>query len=86
MILGIYSVRDKAVDAFLPPFFSRAKGEAIRSFASAVSQADHQFAKSKGDFELYSLGTFDDISGVVTSEVGRVISALELGPEGNSLQ
>lgn len=78
MIYGVYSVRDKAVDCFLPLFLCRSKGEAIRSFSAAVGKPDHQFHNNRGDYELYSLGTFDDASGVLTSECVRVLSALEV--------
>jgi hypothetical protein len=79
MIMYAYSVHDKAANAFLPLFFARAKGEAIRSFVSAVSDANHQFAKSKGDYTLYACGSFDDASGVLSpQEPDRVLSALEV--------
>lgn len=78
MIMNLFAVRDKAVDAFLPLFPARSKGEAIRSFSAAVGDPKHQFYVNRGDFELYQLGTFDDISGLITSECVRVLSALEV--------
>lgn len=80
MIMQAFSVHDIAVGAFLPVFFARSKGEAIRSFAAAVNDAGHQFAKSKGDYNLFFLGGFDDNSGMlIPSELGpeRVIGAIE---------
>lgn len=78
MILQVFAVRDKAVDAFMPPFYARSKGEAIRSFSAAVGDGKHQFHNNRGDYELYQIGEFDDNSGVLTSECSRVISALEV--------
>lgn len=82
MIMYAFSVHDKAAGAFLPIFFARAKGEAIRSFAGACQQPDHQFAKNKGDYCLYAVGSFDDSNGLFESmEPQRVLSALEVAPE-----
>lgn len=83
MMLEVFSVYDKAVGAFLPPFFSRSRGEAIRSFMEACSNAEHQFNKHRADYTLYVFGAWNDNSG--SFEVGepmRLISALEIeGPD-----
>lgn len=82
MIVQAFSVHDKAAGAFLPMFFARTKGEAIRSFSLAVSDAKHQFAVTKGDYTLYLLGSFDDLSGMFSPvEPERVLSALEVSVE-----
>lgn len=65
MILEIYAVKDKQVDAFLQPFFSPTLGSALRSLTEVVKDPNHSFAKNVGDFTLYRLGTFDDGSGLV---------------------
>lgn len=79
MILFCYSVHDKAAEAFLPPFYVRSKGEAIRSFTAAVNDPKHQFHASKGDYTLYLNGQFDDRSGVFGAvEPERVMSGLEV--------
>lgn len=79
MNLQLYSVYDKAVGCFLPPFCCRSKGEAVRSFMAAVQNSNHEFAKSPSDFTLFYLGRFHDESGLCDSGQGpeRIISALE---------
>jgi hypothetical protein len=78
MRLKVYTVHDKAVGAFLQPFFSRSKGEAIRSFTEACNDANSQFNKHAGDYVLFELGEYDDGSSLFAcSEPVRVISALE---------
>lgn len=78
MKLLAYSVRDEAVQAFLPPFYVRHLGEAIRSFSDAALDAQHQFYKHRSHYVLYAVGSFDDASGLFQSaEPVRVISALE---------
>lgn len=66
MIMEIYSVKDKQVDAFLQPFFSPTLGAAVRSLTAVVADANHEFAKNTSDFTLYRLGSFDDATGSLT--------------------
>lgn len=80
MKLIVFSVYDKAVGAFLPPFFLRSKGEAIRSFSSAVGDAKHQFATNRSDYALFELGSWDDGNGMLEplATPMKVIEALEV--------
>lgn len=78
MKLVVASVLDKAVGAFLQPFFARSKGEAIRSFSDACGNPEQAFVKHPDDFVLYLFGTFDDGSGMFeVAEPVRVVSARE---------
>lgn len=79
MIYEVYSVMDKAVKAFLPPIFTRTRGEVMRSFAATVNEAGNQMHKYSSDYTLYFLGSFDDNSGIFTStDPQRVVSANEV--------
>lgn len=78
MKLSVFAVYDKAVQAYLQPFYSRTKGEALRSFSEACNQADHNFHKHAADYSLMFLGEYDDHSGTFdASDPVRVISAFE---------
>jgi len=80
MIFKAFSVRDQAVEAFLPLFLVRSRGEAIRSFSQAVLDPNHQFAKHKSDFVLFELGEWDDVAGLFAPcEPVRVLSGIEVG-------
>lgn len=81
MILFLYSVRDAKVEAFLPPFFERAHGAAIRSFEQACKDPAHSFAKASTDFALYYVGSFDDQTGLIQSLVApmELARAAEVG-------
>lgn len=63
MKLGVFSVYDAAVKAYLPPFFARAPGEAQRMFRDAIRDPKSQFAPHVEDYTLFQLGEFDDMSG-----------------------
>ncbi|AXH74896.1 MAG: nonstructural protein [Microviridae sp.] len=82
MRLGVFTVRDEKVGLFLPPFYARNKGEAIRSFADAARNKDHNFAKYPEDFTLYELGTFDDETSTFELPIpARVASVSEVMPD-----
>jgi len=61
----ILCIRDRAIDAFGQPFFSASTGGAIRSFADEINRTDpnNQLNRHPEDFDLYSLGEFDDSTG-----------------------
>lgn len=77
--MKIFAVHDKAVDAFLQPFFAPARGSAIRSFVDACTDSNHQFAKHLDDYVLYELGSFDDGNAQFsTHEPQRVMSGFDV--------
>lgn len=63
MIYKLYSVRDNAVGAYLPPMLMRSRGEATRAVTEALRDPQHQFSKHSQDFVLFELGEWDDNSG-----------------------
>lgn len=78
MILQVYTVMDKAVNAYLQPFYCRSKGEAIRSFSEACNDPKNNFNRHASDFYLVHLGEFNDAAGIFAcGEPVRVISAVE---------
>lgn len=83
MILQVFAARDNAVDAFMPPFFCRAKGEAIRSFMSACMEPEGSLFKNRVDYDLYHLAFYDDATGTfeqVSTGPERVLTGRELSP------
>lgn len=63
MILSVFSIRDNAADAFIPPFFMPNEAVAVRVFVSCASDPNHQFSKFPKDYSLYMLGQWDDADG-----------------------
>lgn len=63
MKLKAYSVRDGAVEAFLPPFFARTDGEAKRSFIQACRTGSMK--NMEVYYSLFHLGYFDDNQGTM---------------------
>jgi hypothetical protein len=61
MIHKVFTVHDAKAEAYLPPFYMRSNGEAIRAFADSITQRDHAFHKHPEDFTLFEVGTYDDV-------------------------
>lgn len=56
----MFSVFDKKVAAFLPPFCARTKAEGIRLFEGYCKAPELPFGKFPSDFDLFHVGEFDD--------------------------
>lgn len=63
MLHSVFSVRDGAADAFLPPFVLPAEAVAVREFVYCANLPDHRFCVHARDFSLYVVGSFDDADG-----------------------
>lgn len=63
MKLKVFTIYDKAVEAYSPPFFARATGQALRDFIEEVNNPQSRISKSPEHFALFDLGTFDDSNG-----------------------
>lgn len=67
MIRDVFVIRDAKAEVFNMPFFKLTKGEAERDFRSLVNEPGSNVNKYPDDFDLYYIGTYDDISGTVKS-------------------
>lgn len=56
----IFTVYDSKAEAYLPPFFMRSHGEALRAWEATVNDPNTNFNKFPADFTLFELGEFDD--------------------------
>lgn len=62
-----FAIMDKKIGAFERPFFAKHVAEVTRSMESVISQGEMNWAKHPGDFALYLIGVFDDVSGEFSS-------------------
>jgi len=64
-VLRVVAVRDRALEAFMRPFFVPAVGQAIRSFQDEVNRVDKDNAINAhpADYDLWYLADFDEESG-----------------------
>lgn len=60
MYMKVFGIYDSKTEAYLPPFFVRTNGDAIRAVSSHVNDEKHNFCKYASDFTLFELGGWDD--------------------------
>jgi len=63
MQLNVYSIYDKATNAYMRPFFMQSDGQALRGFTDESVRADSEIAKHPEDYSLFRIGSFDDNKG-----------------------
>ena len=64
-MMKVFSVRDRALDAFGQPIFSPSTGLAVRSFSDEVNRPGSDFNKHPEDYDLYEVGQWDDETGTL---------------------
>lgn len=78
MVLYVCSVRDRATEAFMRPFYVHRPAEAVRSFSDEVKrkptdQAPNAIGAHPSDYELWQLALFDDETGKFTDAPERLV-------------
>lgn len=68
MKLYVYSIFDKAVNAYMRPFFMQSDGQALRMFIDEVSKDDSELGKHPEDYSLFLIGWFEDRAGEICKE------------------
>jgi len=64
MNISIFSIFDKKVSAYRPPFTGRNPGEVKRMVQSTL-QSQNQLSEYPADFDIYYLGEMNDVSGQI---------------------
>lgn len=67
----LYSIKDRATDAFMAPWTAHTDGHAIRMFQDAVNDTQSQMNKHPEDYDLWFVGIFDDQSGMFIGMEGK---------------
>lgn len=58
-----FSIRDSKSEIFSTPFLQHSHAEAERTLAHLSQDKNSQISQFPEDFDLYFLGTFDDVKG-----------------------
>lgn len=66
--MKLFTIHDNKSETFNQPFFARTNPEAIRYFGQMVNDRNpnNLLALSPTDFTLYSVGEFDEASGILS--------------------
>lgn len=59
----IYAIRDSKGEVYNTPFYKKTHGEAERDFKTLANDPKSMVFNYPEDFDLYYLGTLDDVSG-----------------------
>ncbi len=86
-MLKIYTVFDSKPHAYLPPFFMKSNGEAVRAFSDTVNNPESSFNKHPEDYTLFELGNYDESTGKIETFDAMVAlgNAVEFLADNNSL-
>lgn len=58
--LQIVTLRDKALGAYMTPWFTQSVGQAYRIFQDICNDKSHDVGKHPSDYELFHLGSWQD--------------------------
>lgn len=73
MKLTFYAVKDLMTERFMNPALSESDAVAIRQFKSNIEHIN-LWKDNPQDFDLWSLGTYDDETGEITAEMHKVVN------------
>lgn len=77
--MKMFSVFDSKAACYDKPFVLRNKAEALRGWADVANDSKTMIGKYPADYTLFEIGSFDDLTGVITVYDAKVNlgSALE---------
>lgn len=73
MIYNVVAVKDELTQSFLQPQFGETKEELLRIFSHQINNIP-LWKENASDFSLYSLGTFDESTGMFSTSITKIIS------------
>lgn len=68
MLMQVFAIRDRQLNAFMQPFFAQTTGAATRSFRDLVNEKGHQLNNHPEDYELWHLATWNDTDASFTTK------------------
>lgn len=72
MIVNLYAVRDELSNEFFAPQIIKNDEMAKRQFKSQVNTIT-LWKENPSDYSLYRIGTFDDETGLITSNLEKMV-------------
>ncbi len=84
MLREIYCIKDIKVAAFISPFAMANEVHAKRYFHELCNDETSTINKYPSDYELFRLGTFDDSSGEMVTEIEFLCNAVSAANEVNT--
>lgn len=78
--MKIYAILDKKGGIFNQPFYQHTHGTAERAFQELAKDPQSFVSKYPSDYDLYHLGSYDDVTGMIKTEQKpvHIINAAQL--------
>lgn len=67
MTLEVFAVYDSTVALYSKPFYSRSKGEALRSWVHIANDSESSIYKNPEDYTLFHMASFEEKTGLFTN-------------------
>lgn len=80
MKLQIMSIKDRALDAFMRPFYAQTVGQGTRMFEDLINEPGSDLNKHPEDYDLYHLGEWNDHNGLTENRKDSTDAAI-LAPQ-----
>lgn len=78
MKINLYSVKDTKLGKFAQPFSAPNDDIAIRMLTSTVRASGNTINEFPEDYQLFKLGSYDEDTGKLASDVKFLVNAFEL--------
>lgn len=72
MKLRIFTIYDRATEAFHQPFFLLTVAEAKRGFFHMANDPESKIHVHHADFQLFHIGDYDNATGIIDTSQGNV--------------
>jgi hypothetical protein len=66
MNLKLFVIFDSKAEYYMPPFYSLATGQAIRTFQDMACDPNHQVGQHPSDYTLFEIGEYDQATAKIT--------------------
>ncbi len=80
--MQIFTIRDSKAEAYLQPFYAMNVGLAVRMITESAQDQGTMLYKYPSDFELFSIGSFDEHTGIITGSphvsIGKIVDFLQI--------
>lgn len=81
---NLYSIKDTKLGKFGMPFTAPNDDIAKRSLTSTIRAGGNNISEYPEDFQLFKLGSYDDDTGELTTEVKFLANATEFTKKGDN--
>jgi len=77
-MMECYAIKDVKGGYFISPFFVRSEAQAIRNIQMALKDPQSSLSQFPGDYELWHISQFDDVTGDMDVVFSHVVNLVTL--------